>query len=55
MLVFDSAERDPGDDLRLHFEALTRLDPDEIQVVKTLIESVVIKDDVRHSGLARAG
>ena len=38
MLVFDPAERDPGDDLRLHFEALARLGPDERKLVKTLIE-----------------
>lgn len=54
-LLFDDGERGPDDDLRLHFEALSRLDPDEIQAVKTIIEFVVVKHDVRHSGLARAG
>jgi len=51
MLVFDPAERDPGDDLRLHFEALARLGPDERKLVKTLIESIVLTHDVRHSGV----
>ena len=52
MLVFDPAERDPSDDLRLHFEALATLGPDERKLVKTLIESIVLTHDVRHSGVA---
>ena len=55
LLLFDEGERGPDDDLRLHFEALTRLDPEERQLVKGLIESVVLKHDVRHSGLAKTG
>lgn len=51
MLVFDPAERDPGDDLRLHFEALARLGPDERKLVKTLIESIVLTHDVRRGGV----
>jgi hypothetical protein len=37
------------------FEALSRLDPEERQPVKGLIESVLVKHDVRRSGLANAG
>ena len=55
VLLFNEGERGPSEDLRLEFEALSRLDPDEMQAVKTVIESVVVKHDVRHSGLARAG
>ena len=52
MLVFDPQERDPDDDLRLHFEALARLGPDERSLVKTLIESIVLTHDVRRGGIA---
>ena len=55
LLVFDEGERGPDDDLRLHFEALSRLDSEERQLVKGLIESVLVKHDVRRSGLANAG
>lgn len=54
-LLFENDERGPDEDLRLHFEALARLDPEERQLVKGLIESVVLKHDVRRSGLAKAG
>ncbi|MEO8898593.1 MAG: helix-turn-helix transcriptional regulator [Candidatus Dormibacter sp.] len=53
-LLFENDERGPDEDLRLHFEALSRLDPEERQLVKGLIESVVLKHDVRRSGLANA-
>jgi transcriptional regulator with XRE-family HTH domain len=51
VLVFDHDERGPDDDLRLEFEAVTRLDPDERQLVKGLIDSVVLKHDIRRAGI----
>jgi transcriptional regulator with XRE-family HTH domain len=51
LLLFDQDERGPDDDLRLHFEALARLDPDERQLIKGLIESVVVTHDVKRSGV----
>lgn len=51
VLLFDDAERGPDDDLRLEFEAMARLDPDERRLVKGVIESVVVKHDVRRVGL----
>jgi hypothetical protein len=39
-LVFDESERSPDDDLRLQFEATTRLSDKEKRVVKTVIESI---------------
>jgi hypothetical protein len=36
LLLFDDQERGPSDDLRLQFEAASRLDPDERNVVKEL-------------------
>jgi transcriptional regulator with XRE-family HTH domain len=44
-LVFDEGERGPDEDLRLQFEAVARLLPEEKQMVKTLIESVIIRHD----------
>lgn len=38
LLVFDEHERGPTDDLRLQFEAASRLDPDERTTLKNLIE-----------------
>lgn len=49
-LLFGQDDRGPDDELRLHFEALARLDPEERQLVKGLIESVLVKHDVRRSG-----
>ena len=54
-LLFDDGERGPDDDLRLEFEAMARLDPEERQVVKAVIESVVVKHDVRRVGVGTAG
>ena len=55
LLLFDPDERSPGEDLRLEFEAMARLDPAERQLVKAVIESVVVKHDVRRVGLSPAG
>ena len=54
VLLFDENERGPDDDLRLEFEAMARLDPDERKIVKALIESVVVTHDVRRVGLSPA-
>lgn len=51
-LLFDDAERGPDDDLRLEFEAMARLDPEERQIVKALIDSVVVSHDVKRLGVA---
>ncbi|MCA1836970.1 MAG: helix-turn-helix transcriptional regulator [Actinobacteria bacterium] len=47
LLVFDRDERGPDDDLRLQFEAVKRLNPDERQALKTVIEGVITKHEVR--------
>lgn len=46
-LVFDKDERGPDDDLRLQFEATTRLNPDEKHVVKSVIESIVLSHEAK--------
>ena len=44
-LIFEASERGPDDELRLQFEAAQRLDPNEKQVAKTLLESLIIRHD----------
>jgi transcriptional regulator with XRE-family HTH domain len=44
-LIFDPHERGPEDDLRLQFEALQRFNPEDKQVAKTVLESLIIRHD----------
>lgn len=46
-LIFDKNERGPEDDLKLQFEAIGRLTLEEKQVIKTVIESIIIKHDAQ--------
>jgi transcriptional regulator with XRE-family HTH domain len=46
-LVFDTDERGPAPDLRLHLEAIQHLDEDEKAVVRTVIESVLLRHEAR--------
>ena len=46
-LLFDPDERGPDQDLRLHFEALSRLDEEEREVVKAVLEGLIIKHDAQ--------
>jgi transcriptional regulator with XRE-family HTH domain len=44
MLLFAKDERGPDDDLRLQFEAASRLDPEEKSVIRSVIESIVLRN-----------
>lgn len=47
--VFDEDERGPADDLRLAFEAAsTRLDDESKNLVRALIEGVMLRHEARH-------
>lgn len=46
-LVFESDERKPSGELLLLFEGVSRLDPGEQQLIKELIESVMLKHDAK--------
>jgi transcriptional regulator with XRE-family HTH domain len=46
-LVFDEAERGPDDDLRLQFEATSRLDDEGKTLVKALLEAVLLRQEAR--------
>jgi transcriptional regulator with XRE-family HTH domain len=47
MLLFAQDERGPDDDLRLQFEAANRLDPEEKSVIRSVIESIVLRNTVK--------
>lgn len=44
MLLFAQDERGPDDDLRLQFEAASRLNPEEKNVIRSVIESIVLRN-----------
>ena len=46
-LLFGKDERGPDDELRLQFEAVTRFDPEEKQVVRSLLEGMILKHEAR--------
>lgn len=46
-LVFDDHERQPDEELRLQFEATTQLDPEGKQLVKALLEAVILRQESR--------
>lgn len=54
-LLFDEAERGPDDELRLQFEAVRQLPPEEQAVIKEVLESLIIKYQARRWDTARAG
>jgi transcriptional regulator with XRE-family HTH domain len=47
VLLFDADERGPQGDMRLHLEAVQHLDDDEKTVVRTVIESVLLRHEAR--------
>lgn len=51
-LIFDSDERSPDEDLRLQFEALKGFSPEEKQVAKSVLESLILKHDANRFSTA---
>lgn len=47
VLLFDDDERGPSEGLRLHLEAANNLDPDEQNVVRSVIEGLLLKHEAR--------
>ena len=45
-LVFDRDERGPDEDLRLQFEALSALSPEEKNVAKAVLDAMIVKNQV---------
>lgn len=46
-MIFGEDERGPDEDLRLQFEAVTKLDAEEKAVIKELIEGMLLKHDAK--------
>ena len=46
-LVFDEEERDPDEQLKLQFEAISHLSANEKQIVKELLDGMIIKYQTR--------
>ena len=47
MLLFDKDERGPDDDLRLQFEAISKFDPEEKMIVRTVLDSLILKHEAK--------
>lgn len=46
-LLFEDAERGPDEDLRLQFEAMSQLSPDEKEVARAVLEGLILKHAAR--------
>jgi transcriptional regulator with XRE-family HTH domain len=46
-LLFEDAERGPDEDLRLQFEAINQLDPQEKEIARAVLEGLVLKHITR--------
>ena len=49
-LLFEDAERGPDEDLRLQFEAMNQLTPDEKAVARAVLEGLLLKHVARQWG-----
>jgi len=45
MLIFDNKEREPDEDLKLQFEAVSQFSPEEKKIAKAVIEGLILKHD----------
>ena len=46
-LLFDNAERNPDDELRLQFDVIARLDEEEKRIIRELIDGMILKYQAR--------
>jgi len=47
VLIFDKSERDPEEDLRLQFEAVSRISAADKKIVKALLEGMILKHETK--------
>lgn len=47
MLIFDKDERGPDEDMRLQFEAISQLAPEEKKVVKAVLDGLILRHQAR--------
>ena len=55
MLAFEKDERGPDEDLKLQFEAVSRLDEQEKNVIRSVIESIVLRNTMKQAARRFAG
>jgi transcriptional regulator with XRE-family HTH domain len=55
VLLFEKDERGPGEDLKLQCEAVSRLDPEEKKVIRSVIESIILRHEARRWSARRRG
>jgi transcriptional regulator with XRE-family HTH domain len=55
MLLFEKDERGPDEELKLQFEAVSRLDPEEKKVIRSVIESIILRHEARRWSAPAAG
>jgi hypothetical protein len=46
-LLFAKDERGPDDELKLQFEAVSRLDPEEKKVIRSLLDSMILRHEAK--------
>ena len=49
VLVFDRDERNPREELKRQFEALSQFDDEEIKIAKALLESLILKHNAKRA------
>ena len=55
-LLFEQDERAPKDpELRYQFEAVEKLDPQEIEVIKSVLDGILLKHQARQVASRSAG
>lgn len=47
LLLFEDSERGPDDEFKLQFEAISRLDPEEKKVVRSVLEGLLLKHEAK--------
>jgi transcriptional regulator with XRE-family HTH domain len=51
-LIFDENERCPQDDLRLQFEAVSKFSAEEKNVIKSVLEGLILKHEAKRCSSA---
>lgn len=54
-LIFEEGEREPQDDLKLKFEAVTQMDEDERHVVLSVLDSMILKHQAKRFFVSQTG
>jgi transcriptional regulator with XRE-family HTH domain len=47
LLLFEKDERGPDEELKLQFEAVVKLDPEEKRVIRSVIESMILRHEAK--------